>query len=135
MAYFQWDNSLDVGIDAMNEEHKVLIGLMNALYEKNTQGADKNTLITAANALWDYVLQHFNNEERYMASIGFPNLEAHKKLHANLLTELQQFINNFKNGEATHLSKDFSTFLNFWLATHIRGIDFRYGDYVAAGLK
>jgi hemerythrin len=130
--YFQWDSSLDVGVEAMNNEHKILISLMNDLYEKNAAGANKEELIQGASALWDYVIKHFADEEQYMASIAFPGIEAHKKLHANLLAELQQFIENFKNGNSSSLSKDFSTFLNFWLATHIRGIDFRYGDHAAA---
>lgn len=129
MANFQWDASLDVGVEAMNQEHKILVGLMNSLYQKNQAGASKEELTAAAGELHAYVLKHFADEEEYMASIGFPALEAHKKLHANLLDELQKFLQAFQAGSETSISAEFETFLNFWLATHIRGIDYRYGDY------
>jgi hemerythrin len=129
MANFIWDTSLDVGVEAMNEEHKILIGLMNSLYEKNAAGASKDDLLASADELHAYVLKHFADEEAYMESVGFPGLQAHKQLHGNLLAELQTFFDSFKHGSDTSLSSKFSTFLNFWLATHIRGIDFIYGEH------
>ena len=129
MSYFVWDKSLDVSVQAMNEQHQVLIGMMNALYDKNQAGTAKAELISDAEALYTYVVKHFSDEEGYMTSIGFPGLAAHQKLHANLLGDLRGFIDAFASGADACFSAQFATFLNFWLATHIRGIDTKYGDY------
>lgn len=127
MAFFEWDNSLDVGVEAMNEQHKTLISLMETLHEKNVAGAPKAELLTAVNTLIDYVIKHFEDEEAFMASIGFPGLETHKKLHENLLKELKQFSGDFERSVNKKIKDELTTFLKFWLATHIRGIDTRYG--------
>ena len=129
MTAFVWDESLDVSVAEMNEQHRVLIGLMNTLYSKNEQGADKSALLDSVEDLLRYVVQHFNEEEAYMAQIAFPNLEAHKTLHGRLLEDLRRFADAFKNSEEHKLSKEFALFLNLWLATHIRGIDTKYGRY------
>ena len=89
----------------------------------------KQALVDSAIELVDYVVKHFKDEESYMASIGFPNLEEHKKLHGNLLVELNKFVGDFKNGAAEKLSDQFIMFLKLWLTTHIRGIDTKYGMY------
>ncbi|MDD2816602.1 MAG: hypothetical protein PHP00_12860 [Thiotrichaceae bacterium] len=77
----------------------------------------------------DYTRQHFREEEQYMGSLGFSGLEAHKRLHLNLLTDLTHFIEDFEQGSSDRISDDFTIFLKFWLSTHIRGIDTRYGQF------
>lgn len=127
MTYFEWDTSLDVNVQAMNDQHKKLIDLMNELQEKNEAGRGKQELIEAANALIAYTRKHFADEEQYMESIGYSRLESHKKLHENLLAELESRVEAFSAGQDPKLGDEFTTFLKTWLATHIRGIDTKYG--------
>lgn len=127
MAYFEWDKSLDVGVEEMNQQHKTLIGLMDAVYQKNESGAPKQEIVGSIDNLVNFVLKHFKDEENYMASTNFPGLEAHKKVHGNLLTDISNLVDGFKNGTAEKLGTDFAIFLKFWLSTHIRGIDTKYG--------
>lgn len=127
MTYFEWDTSLDVNVQAMNEQHKTLIDLMNDLHTKNESGRDKQELIEAAEALIAYTQKHFEDEEQYMESIGYSGLESHKKLHETLLTELVSRVEAFSAGQDPKLGDEFTTFLKTWLATHIRGIDTKYG--------
>lgn len=127
MSFFEWDESLDVNVDSMNAQHKNLVNLMDALYTKNLAGVSKQELLDGLANLMQYVLKHFKDEEGYMESINFLGLETHKRLHQNLLTDLTTFVNNFKNSEAQQLSSEFIMFLKFWLSTHIRGIDTKYG--------
>ena len=39
MTFIVWDDSLDLHIDIIDEEHKILINLMNKLYEDVEDGA------------------------------------------------------------------------------------------------
>ena len=128
MSYYQWDASLDIGVEAMNEEHKVLIEHMNAVYDQNAAQVSKEELGSSIQALFDYVIKHFADEEAYMASIDFAGLETHRQLHDNLLTELKRHIEGFANSDANQVSEQFIMFLKLWLTTHIRGIDMKYGN-------
>ncbi|MEN9461309.1 MAG: hypothetical protein RIS84_1329 [Pseudomonadota bacterium] len=129
MAFFEWDHSLDVGVEVMNQQHRILIRLMDTIYDKNTENAGKEELLKSIYAMVDYTRQHFRDEEQYMSSLGFSGLEAHKRLHLNLLTDLTRFVEDFEQGSIEKLSDDFTIFLKFWLSTHIRGIDTRYGQF------
>lgn len=127
MVFFEWDASLDVNVEEMNNQHKTLVGLMDVLYKKNLSGATKQELIDSAGGLVNFVIKHFQDEEKYMASINFPGLAAHKQIHQNLMVDLNKFVDDFVNGSDNRISDEFITFLKFWLSTHIRGIDTKYG--------
>lgn len=129
MAFFEWDSALDVGVAEMNEQHKTLISLMEVLYQKNLASHSKAELIVAIDNLVNYVVKHFHDEESYMASIQFPTLETHKQIHQHLLEDLGKLIEQFKQSDINQLSSEFIMFLKFWLSTHIRGIDTKYGQH------
>lgn len=129
MVFFEWDNALDVGVAEMNEQHKTLIGLMEVLYQKNLASHSKVELIAAIDDLVNYVVKHFHDEEHYMASIQFPTLETHKQIHQHLMDDLGKLIEQFKQSNMEQLSNEFIMFLKFWLSTHIRGIDTKYGRF------
>jgi hemerythrin-like metal-binding protein len=131
MAFFEWDESLDVGIESMNQQHHILIDLMDDVYTKNCANVSKTELLATIQTMSDYTVKHFRDEERFMMSLGFPGLEAHRRLHANLLNDLNLFIEKFKNSDHNTIGDEFSIFLKFWLSTHIRGIDTRYGVFAA----
>lgn len=128
MTFFEWDNTLDVGVVEMNEQHKHLIRLMDALYQKNVSNDSKSELLNAIDNLVSFVLLHFRDEENYMASIQFPSLEVHKQIHKHLIEDLGRLIEQFRHSDMQQLSNEFIMFLKFWLSTHIRGIDAKYGQ-------
>ncbi|MEY3219294.1 MAG: hypothetical protein RIT27_651 [Pseudomonadota bacterium] len=129
MAFFEWDNALDVGVNAMNEQHKILINMMDKLYTASNANSTKQQLIEHIEELFAFVIKHFKEEEAFMASIHFPNLEAHKILHQNLLNDLKKLGDDFKQSNDEKISSEFVIFLKFWLSTHIMGIDNKYGVY------
>jgi hemerythrin len=63
--------------------------MMEKLYTQNSANVPKNQLIENVDELFAFVIKHFKEEENFMASIHFPNLESHKKLHQNLLNDLK----------------------------------------------
>jgi hemerythrin len=127
MAYFKWNNELDINVDTMNEQHKILIGIMNDLYELNEEGASKAQLASTLDKLESYTRFHFNDEERLMESLDYEDIDRHKIIHKNLLAELYKHINKF-HLDHDGLSDDFFYFLRYWLSTHIRHIDRKYGN-------
>jgi hemerythrin len=127
MCFFEWDSSLDVNVEEMNDQHRKLIDKMEILYQKNLKGVPKEELIASADDLMTYCAKHFRDEEAYMASMNFAGLESHKKLHVNLMTDLKRYVDDFRNGDTDQVGDEFVTFLKMWLSTHIRGIDTKYG--------
>jgi hemerythrin-like metal-binding protein len=129
MSFFEWSEKYDVHVDAMNDEHKRLIGYMNTLHELHEKNAAKYQLRTALKELSDYTLEHFSDEEKFMESIKFPQLSIHKVIHKSLLADLQKHVKDFEAGTGK-LSESFFSFLKLWLTAHIQHIDVKYGTPV-----
>jgi len=126
MAYFVWDEDLDVGVESMNDQHRHLIDLMETVYQKNRGGAPREEILAAVDELGAFVIRHFRDEEAMMAEQGFPGLDAHRQLHANLLRDFTSHTEAFRNGSDATLPEDFMAFLSLWINTHIMAIDTKY---------
>ena len=127
-SFFQWDHDeYSVSVDEMDDEHQTLIAIMNQLHSRAEEGAERSELEELLGELAIFTTRHFRNEELYMRSIGFPGLESHARIHADLLAKFDDHARAFeRTGE---LGAAFFHFLRNWLAAHIRGIDRKYGQF------
>lgn len=128
MSYLQWNNKLKLNINSMDQEHQELIKLMNGLHDLVNQLKPKAEIEKALFALLNYAKKHFNDEEKYMETIGFDGFENHKILHRRLIERLEGFARDFSSGKSP-LKEDFFNFLKFWLESHIMGIDIKYANF------
>lgn len=128
MAFMDWTASLDLGVPAMDAEHKGLVDAMNKIYELGDKGADKATIDAAIQKLAGLTTRHFADEEKHMAAVGYPDLATHAVIHKNMLEKFTVLYNDFKAG-AGKVDKAFYDFLKFWLKSHIMGIDRKYADH------
>ncbi len=126
MTYFRWTKELDVRVDKMNEQHKILIDLMEELFQLTMQKESKQKTLQKLNQLASFTRKHFREEELYMDAINFKGRDTHKIIHQQLLTELDGHVESFKNHHQL-LSNDFFYFLRHWLTAHIKHIDIKYG--------
>ncbi len=126
-----WSDLLSVGINAMDDEHKELFNRINELlksllgYEGEFDVAD---LVAKVNEYIDY---HFRDEEKMMASWGYPDLEAHKKLHASYEEEFSNIEKTLRAGgfDAGLLIEIQDKIIN-WLLDHIAKVDKKYGLFI-----
>lgn len=78
----KWDKRYNVGVDIIDKEHKKLFGILNKLYAFGSSEIKSHFACQEAIKYFkDHAIQHFADEESYMASIGYPGLEAHKRIH------------------------------------------------------
>ncbi len=129
MPIFQWTEELDVGVDAMNNEHIQLIDLMNKVYDLGEAKADPVQVNIALDAFLQYTKKHFSDEEAYMESIGYNDIEDHKEKHRKLFEDLTTYIDSFS--QTGVLDHGFFTFLKMWLKGHIIFVDGKYKKFAA----
>jgi hemerythrin-like metal-binding protein len=126
---FSWDaKQYALDIAEMDAQHQVLISMMNELAERAAANAPKSEVLALLKQLGNYTIQHFREEEAYMERIGYPQLETHKVIHRELLSNLRQHVAAFDAGSGK-VAGDLLGFLKFWLAAHIRGIDRQYASF------
>lgn len=122
---FEWSQELCIGVDMMDKQHQNLVDKINVLIEDINN--DSPNILKDFQDLGGFVVEHFEDEEKYMASIEFPNLEIHKNIHKQLLEKVGEFGQMIESG---NLDKgQLVNFLKMWLKSHIMGIDMKYGEH------
>lgn len=129
LQQFIWSDKLSLGVDVMDDEHKILIQKINNLVinlEKQTISKDKKSLLAAFTDLANYTVEHFSHEEKFMETMNYPQLNSHKKIHEKLLNQVGLYGQQIQN--ETLDDRKLIGFLRNWLISHIMGVDMQYAN-------
>ena len=124
-----WTDELSVGIALIDEQHKVLLGLINELHSAMRARKSDAALSSIVARLKEYTVKHFGQEEEFFDRHGYPNTASHKAMHAKLVQQVLDFESDLKNGRAK-VTLDIMRFLKDWLMSHIMGADKNYGPFL-----
>jgi len=80
----KWISKYDIGIDGIDKQHKEIFELSNSFF-KLTEDDSVEEFKSYVYEFNKYMAVHFKDEEVYMESIGYPELESHKKLHQKII--------------------------------------------------
>lgn len=128
---FDFDAEFKLGIDAIDQEHVVLVDMLNQVHALISQGQRDQARRYFAETLANYVDEHFANEEKFLARIHFPQLDEHKKIHEQFkqsIRDLQPLIES--SDEAAFRKALNDTFT--WIIAHIGKTDKRYASFYLA---
>lgn len=131
MAFITWDDSLDVGVAAFNDDHRRLVGMVNELHAGIVSGLGISQMTYILDGLVDYTRTHFKREEELMTKHAYPGLKAHRREHYDLMVQVADFQTRLRDGMAS-FSIELMSFLRDWLVTHIKGTDMGYRDFFLA---
>lgn len=77
-----WNERYNIGVEVIDREHKKLFGILNKLVDLRQQEEKSHWVCQEAVKFFkEHALQHFADEEEYMASIGYVGLETHRHIH------------------------------------------------------
>jgi hemerythrin len=125
MLLIEWSEKLETGIGKIDEQHKKLVDRVNELNEAMRKGRGKEVVAPILDELKRYTDYHFGTEERAFEEYRYPQREAHKRQHADLVAKLDDLI--AKNKSNTFMiSVDVLDFLKAWLSNHILKEDMEY---------
>ena len=131
MSLFRWKPEYAVGIKVIDDQHKVLVGLINKLHDAIEDHFQEVALETILQELFDYTRYHFTTEEELMEQYGYEpeKLEKHKKQHQRFISEL-----NSSQADMEILTREdaalIQEFLVNWLKNHILKIDTQLAEYL-----
>ena len=79
-----WHKRYNIGVEIIDSEHKKLFGILNKLFDLGQQEEKSQWVCQEAVKYFkDHALQHFADEEAYMASIDYEGIEVHRRIHSN----------------------------------------------------
>ena len=128
--YLAWTDDLVVGDPDVDNDHMIIIGLLNNLHSAVETHESTEAVGAALRQLIAYCATHFQHEEALMARVEHPQLAAHKEEHRKITEQVVALYARFQEGEVgvhdavMRLARD-------WLITHIRGWDKRIAESVA----
>ncbi len=120
-----WNDSFKIGISWVDDQHKVLFGLINNLYTTYGKSKSKSQLKHVLDELLDYTIYHFGNEEEVFKQINYEGTEKHLVQHKRFIDQIKSFREEFNAGDVS-VALDVVHFLQDWLVTHIQRTDKAY---------
>ena len=116
--FIEWSDALSVGVTEIDDQHKELIKMINELNKAIHGGWGKEARKKVIDKLVEYTRVHFTTEESVMSIAGYPDVEAHKKKHHDLILAVKEYIKKYEqNPDAS--SYDLLFFIKKWLTEHI----------------
>lgn len=79
---FEWQEEFKIGVDVIDREHQRLFRIINKLFA--LKEADKDSRWACQEGIKyfkGHAVKHFEDEEAYMASIGYEGLDVHRQIH------------------------------------------------------
>ena len=131
MEEIVWNESLSVGVDLINEQHKMLIERINNLSNAVVKYLGHTKIIETLLFMTEYTDFHFSTEEKYMRELDYPAMVNHLNQHEEFKAMLRTLEEDFKEDGATKVvSKSINTFLGNWLLNHIKVVDVNFGKFL-----
>ena len=126
-----WTEDLSVGVDLIDQQHKIWFEKANQLFDAGKNGKAKEFISQMLDFLDEYTKMHFRDEEKYMLSIQYPEYETQKKLHTNFIAELAKLKSEYaKSGGNIAVIINANQMVINWLIQHISTQDKKIGQYV-----
>ncbi len=118
-----WTADLNVGIDAIDNQHRGIVQYINQLHDAcQTQNRDAVGLVI--DQLIAYTQSHFSFEEALMEKAHYNFFPVHKRIHDLFERRIRGYQDRFAKGE--DVSAELLDTLVKWLANHIKLEDKNY---------
>lgn len=132
---FTWNASFEIGIAAIDEEHRAIVENFEKLYLLMMSGHGHEFYAELLSFLRQYIETHFANEEAFQKSIGYDHLDEHVKRHQffkeKILSMVDAQTSPISNADLIKLN----LFIKDWLIQHILNEDKKLGEFYKNTLK
>jgi len=119
-----WNDNFSCGITSIDDQHKVLVDLVNDLFNHVTGNyiQERDYFNRVIHEVIKYVKNHFAMEEKILSAAKFPGYAEQKKEHDNFIRVLVSHVHDYQSGKRITLSS-FTKFFRDWVLSHIALMD------------
>ncbi len=129
MTFQRFDtHAADLGVPALDAEHRGQIELMNHVGEAITSGFSAVEITAAVDSLVGYLEAHFMSEQVAFREQAYPAYQAHQQEHDEAIALLRELRARAAAGDARALL-DLLGGLEGWLVQHIRTSDAAFARF------
>lgn len=101
MKYMEWEPGFNFNIEAIDQQHRKLVDIINLLYETLHPATGKDELhalvdvlhkkATAINNMLEYAIKHFRYEEKLLQENNYPEYDEHKRQHESFTSQVEMY--------------------------------------------
>ncbi len=118
------------GSSGMDAEHKVQMGLIQALEQSLQQGQGRSDISYILSQLVEYTNIHFMSEQLLMRLHAYPDFGGHEMEHDHLIEQLRKVEAGFVAGDSEMTTSEI-TLLKRLVIDHIKTHDQTFSQYLA----
>jgi len=130
--FMAWKDSLSVGVNSIDEQHKKLVNFLNRMFSALKMGKGEAVIEEIMSELLEYTQYHFSHEEKLMFKFAYEKREEHIGLHKKLIERALNFAGKVKSSKDTKVILETLDFLKEWLINHIGHEDMKYREFFKA---
>lgn len=129
MRLIEITDELLTGVEEMDNQHRRIADLINKVAELLAEDKFQEAMEIFKNELIPFVKYHLEQEEHFMASINYPDIEEHKKHHGWVLELFNKLGNSIEDRKS---ARQALATVTGWLYGHVGKFDKKYGAFFAA---
>ena len=134
MDKVEWGEQFTVGIEEIDRQHKTLIDKFNGFIDTYRENPQK--VMDMMETLVNYIVLHFDTEEKYMEKYDYPDKEDHMKEHREFTKIVNKLADDFMvMGPSPELEERVENIVGLWIQDHILQVDKKLGAYLKERMK
>lgn len=124
-----WKPEYELGIAAIDEQHRTWIALMNQLIEAKRHPDRKTKIIEVLHQLVDYTRYHFDFEDELLRNTEFEETERHREQHVRFRRQAEELLARATSGDIP-LASETLVKMRDWFFHHIHVEDRKYAEFL-----
>ena len=125
MTCIQWNQSYNVDVKEIDDQHQHLVDVMNKLCDSMDGGVEDFVISEILDELSKYAFIHFETEEKYFHEFGYEKTDEHIAQHKVFSVKVGTLKKDLEKGESS-VSSETIAFLGKWFADHVLKYDKEY---------
>jgi hemerythrin len=125
--YIYWDDRYRIEVEKVDEQHQYLFKLINETVTLFAMKEADKFFFETLNRLIRYAEKHFREEEDFLNSIAYPDIEDHRKAHEDLVDDIFTLTNH--KVLTNYDTKKLIDFMKKWICKHILTEDMQYKKF------
>lgn len=123
----KWDRSYSVQNNKIDAQHRRLFEIAEQIEYMFDKPIIKENLKKHLIELFNYMRDHFKDEEEYMKTIAYPELKIHRRIHKEIIRSMVQLIRSIKT--TNDLKERLYFIIKKWLLEHILYEDMKVEEF------
>lgn len=124
----KWSDEYSIDNPRIDAQHKKLFDMAGAVESIADRSVSKRKIKDLLTEFFHYMRDHFSDEEKYMEEINYPELEAHRKIHKEIIQSMVHLIGSIKT--TNDLKERLYLISKKWLLEHILFEDMKITEFL-----